>query len=850
MFASFGLGFGNDNTNDDTIASEAAAATKARVNNVVSCHRQQASEEGSDAGDGEPAGSEARKDGAVVATVNTSDVRHGDSRRGDDHHGSTAAAAAAQRDWISGTGAHMGGGANAGVEISNAHAETAAMERCHSHSSMKAAAAAGGGATAKHRVATHAVEKKLKPATGTSQRKTAQKSRQNGAGTGMCGAARPSATGGSGTRPASAAGEPRSCTRCGTTRTPLWRNGPDGPKTLCNACGVRDNRLANKRNGGGTKKDAGGLASGKIMKPKKASNTRATGGASKKRPGARPGRADKSGRGDGDLGRGARFRTARMNTPGRFRCDEFEIPSSPARMLKGLGVRRKRTKRVATPRLFSRAITDDFEYIVVLKGDSDKNKDQDNVKSEFEDSATGVANDSSGNDCSSGSKVQQTSAMGKDQGSPSGGGFDQLGKRCEPIPIPNVRVVEGYDELLCDSEPFRLPDSYIRCPTHDALVKPGGPHYEITDDDRRWLGSLNETLAKLKGAAAAPNGGDGCWWSVSETQLERIFDVFEEGSATLGRKIDASAAAVLCQKRESGKPSPVVAAAVFSRWETRRRQLEEQGGRALSSAFFRHPPPSEYRPDNRKTSLWNICASDLAYGEIKRRKNAAAWNGGMRRQGRKPGRKHTRRPVRRNGAPSRVPKTCSMNGSPLGAGGAAYDAAKAYSTPSSSLANTPRVAQTCGANVINGAIDNRDVKWNAARKGMLSPRPVSLDITNVDDKIYFPELLSRSSCLQSHGADHSDDMSNLGNGVNGRDACLLEPLTGSAAGLTPPMVAGAPDADAPGRRDAVKSGALDAQFVDGAHGGSIDHGCGDLELMGFTDTWDAIGGDVMDVLGG
>ena len=78
MFASFGLGFGNDNTNDDTIASEAAAATKARVNNVVSCHRQQASEEGSDAGDGEPAGSEARKDGAVVATVNTSDVRHGD----------------------------------------------------------------------------------------------------------------------------------------------------------------------------------------------------------------------------------------------------------------------------------------------------------------------------------------------------------------------------------------------------------------------------------------------------------------------------------------------------------------------------------------------------------------------------------------------------------------------------------------------------------------------------------------------------------------------------------------------------------------------------------------------------
>lgn len=31
----------------------------------------------------------------------------------------------------------------------------------------------------------------------------------------------------------------KSCTRCGTTSTPMWRKGPDGPATLCNACGVR-----------------------------------------------------------------------------------------------------------------------------------------------------------------------------------------------------------------------------------------------------------------------------------------------------------------------------------------------------------------------------------------------------------------------------------------------------------------------------------------------------------------------------------------------------------------------------------------------------------------------------------
>ncbi|KAF5739904.1 putative GATA transcription factor 15 [Tripterygium wilfordii] len=29
------------------------------------------------------------------------------------------------------------------------------------------------------------------------------------------------------------------CTDCKTTKTPLWRAGPSGPKSLCNACGIR-----------------------------------------------------------------------------------------------------------------------------------------------------------------------------------------------------------------------------------------------------------------------------------------------------------------------------------------------------------------------------------------------------------------------------------------------------------------------------------------------------------------------------------------------------------------------------------------------------------------------------------
>lgn len=33
--------------------------------------------------------------------------------------------------------------------------------------------------------------------------------------------------------------DPRRCTHCASEKTPQWRTGPLGPKTLCNACGVR-----------------------------------------------------------------------------------------------------------------------------------------------------------------------------------------------------------------------------------------------------------------------------------------------------------------------------------------------------------------------------------------------------------------------------------------------------------------------------------------------------------------------------------------------------------------------------------------------------------------------------------
>ncbi|KAF8080469.1 hypothetical protein N665_0940s0005 [Sinapis alba] len=34
----------------------------------------------------------------------------------------------------------------------------------------------------------------------------------------------------------------KTCADCGTSKTPLWRGGPAGPKSLCNACGIRNRK--------------------------------------------------------------------------------------------------------------------------------------------------------------------------------------------------------------------------------------------------------------------------------------------------------------------------------------------------------------------------------------------------------------------------------------------------------------------------------------------------------------------------------------------------------------------------------------------------------------------------------
>ncbi|XP_022852918.1 GATA transcription factor 21-like [Olea europaea var. sylvestris] len=60
----------------------------------------------------------------------------------------------------------------------------------------------------------------------------------------------------------------RVCADCNTTKTPLWRSGPKGPKSLCNACGIRQ-RKARRAMAAASADDANGMAITTEPSPKK-----------------------------------------------------------------------------------------------------------------------------------------------------------------------------------------------------------------------------------------------------------------------------------------------------------------------------------------------------------------------------------------------------------------------------------------------------------------------------------------------------------------------------------------------------------------------------------------------------
>ncbi|XP_077212080.1 putative GATA transcription factor 22 [Tasmannia lanceolata] len=61
----------------------------------------------------------------------------------------------------------------------------------------------------------------------------------------------------------------RVCSDCNTTKTPLWRSGPEGPKSLCNACGIRQRKARRAMAVSGGLLAMGTSISKKVIKEKK-----------------------------------------------------------------------------------------------------------------------------------------------------------------------------------------------------------------------------------------------------------------------------------------------------------------------------------------------------------------------------------------------------------------------------------------------------------------------------------------------------------------------------------------------------------------------------------------------------
>nr|GMD73940.1 GATA transcription factor 16-like [Ipomoea batatas] len=90
----------------------------------------------------------------------------------------------------------------------------------------------------------------------------------------------------------------KTCADCGTTKTPLWRGGPAGPKSLCNACGIRSRKrrralLGLNKDDKKSKKSAAGAAA--VI----------GGGSNKNSSGSSSDSGSSSGRGSGGISPGA-----------------------------------------------------------------------------------------------------------------------------------------------------------------------------------------------------------------------------------------------------------------------------------------------------------------------------------------------------------------------------------------------------------------------------------------------------------------------------------------------------------------------------------------------------------------
>ena len=284
------------------------------------------------------------------------------------------------------------------------------------------------------------------------------------------------------------------CAHCNTQTTPLWRNGPDGPKTLCNACGVRDNRRHAKvrpppRNPENNPSRLPDDAWGHFF----FSGTLVDGGVAPTDPRApSPHLAPQQNRNANARPR-PRKPQARENKP--------KVAADGTPLVGG-----NRPKRVASAPMFLGSEE--------LEAGGGRRSARWNAglltkraKLEAQQHAAQKA-------------ARRANAMEMD--------LDADGN----IRLPSFTTVADYDESSMSG--FAPPAGYIRARPHTLAgrFEPNGPApmYTATSEDRAWLAAVNRDRA-----ADAER--------VRERELETLFDVFEEASWHAGAMVPSAPAA-------------------------------------------------------------------------------------------------------------------------------------------------------------------------------------------------------------------------------------------------------------------------------------------------------------------
>jgi hypothetical protein len=328
------------------------------------------------------------------------------------------------------------------------------------------------------------------------------------------------------------------CGSCGAITTPLWRHGPDGPKTLCNACGVRDNRKKGRiqppRNG-------------KVSKPPSSSKAAGGEGGAAVVPSPRPQPRQQQGRTGAGLpgsktgvGLGAALPQGQGHGAGK-------APSQPQLqqwggqgVAPGSGGQKRRH-----PELVSLGIP------VPCASPGGGGGGRDEAGPSW--ASAGAHGRSRGLGASAPGGLGTSAAR---QAAAGGGGG---GQACAPggsghIPTPQCNLVPGYEVLY--PKGFALPPQLIRAKSGpQRLWGPGptaAPLYCATVDDTRWLAHANAGCnpgGAVTGSAAPAQ-------LLTQRQLERCIDLCEMGSWEAGRVLSCTEAQQLLLVRHGDWASP------------------------------------------------------------------------------------------------------------------------------------------------------------------------------------------------------------------------------------------------------------------------------------------------------